>query len=52
VLIEGYILDPFQLLLGISYQDDDTFPGASRLELYLFIFVFCVVWGIRRREDV
>ncbi len=50
MLIEGYILDPFQLLLGVTYQDDYEYPDAHRLELFLFIFALCFVWGIQRRE--
>ncbi len=48
MLIEGYVLDPIQILLGVTYQDDYEFPGAHRLELYLFVFALCFVWGIHK----
>lgn len=48
LIIEGYVLDPIQILLGVTYQDDYEFPGAHRLELYLFVFALCFVWGIHK----
>ena len=48
MFIEGYILDPIQVMLGFSYRDDEEFPDAHRLEIFLFVFVLCFVWGVRK----
>lgn len=47
---EGYFLNPGIMLLGLTIQDDYEYQGATRLEIFLLFFAFCIVWGVEGKD--